>query len=220
MLLKCCTYYVSKFGKQQWPQNWKRSVFIQSQRKATPGKEKESEVTQSCLTLCDPMDCSLPGSSVHGIFQAIVLEWIAISFSSGSSQPRAWTLVSHIVDRRFTIWATNYQTNVFIFYCNKAMLKTLQASLQQYMNWELPDVQAGFIKARGTRYQIANIHWIIEKAREFQKTCTSASLTTLRPLTVWITTNCGKFLETGIPDHPICLLRNLYAGQEARIRTK
>ena len=65
-----------------------------------------SEVAQSCLTLCDRMDCSLPGSSVHGIFQATVLEWIAISFSRGSSQPRDWTRVSGIVDRRFTIWAT------------------------------------------------------------------------------------------------------------------
>ena len=65
-----------------------------------------SEVAQSCPTLCDPMDYSLPGSSVHGIFQAIVLEWIAISFSRGSSQPRDWTQVSRIVDRCFTIWAT------------------------------------------------------------------------------------------------------------------
>ena len=65
-----------------------------------------SEVAQLCLTLCDPMDCSLPGSPVHGIFQAIVLEWIAISFSSGSSRPRDWTRVSHIVDRHFTVWAT------------------------------------------------------------------------------------------------------------------
>ena len=64
---------------------------------------KVSEVTQSCLTLCDPMDCSLPGSSVHGIFQAIVLEWIAISFSSGSSLPRDGTQVSHIVHRHLTI---------------------------------------------------------------------------------------------------------------------
>ena len=61
---------------------------------------------QSRPILCDPMDCSLPGSSVHGIFQAIVLEWIAISFSRGSSQPRDWTLVSRIIDRCFTIWAT------------------------------------------------------------------------------------------------------------------
>ena len=65
----------------------------------------ESEVAQSCPTLCEPMDCSLPGSSVHGIFQAIVLEWIAISFSRGSSWPRDRTQVSHIVDRCFTVWA-------------------------------------------------------------------------------------------------------------------
>ena len=64
---------------------------------------EKSEVTQLCLTLCDPMDCSLPGFSVHGIFQAIVLEWIAISFSRGSSQPRNWTRVSHTVDERFTV---------------------------------------------------------------------------------------------------------------------
>ena len=69
-------------------------------------KVKWSEVAQSCPTLCDPIDCSLAGSSVHGIFQAIVLEWIAISFSRGSSQPKAWTRVSRIVDRRFTVWAT------------------------------------------------------------------------------------------------------------------
>ena len=66
----------------------------------------ESEVSQSCPTLCDPMDCSLPGSSVHGIFQARVLEWVAISFSRGSSWPGNWTQVSHIAGRRFTIWAT------------------------------------------------------------------------------------------------------------------
>ena len=66
---------------------------------------KWSEVTQSCPTLCDSVDCSLPGSSVHGIFQARILEWIAISFSRGSSQPRDRTWVSHIVDRRFTVWA-------------------------------------------------------------------------------------------------------------------
>ena len=65
-----------------------------------------SEVAQLCPTLCDPMDCSLPGSSLHGIFQAIVLEWIAISFSRGSSQSRDRTRVSRIVDRRFTVWAT------------------------------------------------------------------------------------------------------------------
>ena len=74
--------------------------------------ESESEVAQSCLTFCDPIDCSLPGSFVHGIFQAIVLEWIAISFSRGSSQPRARTRVSRIVDRRFTVWATREVNNI------------------------------------------------------------------------------------------------------------
>ena len=76
------------------------------------------------------------------------------------------------------------------------MLKILQARLQQYVNRELPDVQAGFRKGRGTRDQIANIHWIIEKAREFQKTSPSALLTMPKPLTVWITSNCGKLLKS------------------------
>ena len=68
--------------------------------------KSESEVAQSCPTLCDPMDCSLPGSSIHGIFQARVLEWVAISFSRGFSWPRDWTQVSCIAGRHFTIWAT------------------------------------------------------------------------------------------------------------------
>ena len=72
------------------------------------------------------------------------------------------------------------------------MLKIPQARLQQYVNHEIPDVQAGFKKGRGTRDQIANICWIIEKAREFQKNI-SALLTMLKPMTVWITINCGKF---------------------------
>ena len=73
------------------------------------------------------------------------------------------------------------------------MLKILQARLQQYVNQEIPGVQAGFRKGRGTRDQIANIRWIMEKAREFQKTSTSALLIMPKPLTVWITINCGKF---------------------------
>ena len=72
------------------------------------------------------------------------------------------------------------------------MLKILQARLQQYVNRELPDVQADFRKGRGTRDQITNIHWIMEKAREFQKTSISALLSMPKPLTVWITINCGK----------------------------
>ena len=77
----------------------------------------------------------------------------------------------------------------------KKKKKILQARLQQYVNQELPEVQAGSRKGRGTRDQIANIHWIIEKTREFQKIPTSASLTMLKPLTVWIITNCKKFLK-------------------------
>ena len=101
------------------------------------------------------------------------------------------------------------------------MLKILQARLQHYRNWELPDVQAGFRKGRGTIDQIANIHWIIEKAREFQKkTSTSALLTMPKPLTVWIITNFGKFFKTREPEHINHLLRNLYASQEATVRTR
>ena len=112
---------------QQWPQDWKRSVFIPIPKK---GNTKE---------------CS------------------------------------------------NYHTIALISHASKVMLKTLQARLQQYMNYELPDVQAGFRKGRGIRDQIANIHWIFKKAENSRKT--SASLTTLNPLTVWITTNCGKFFK-------------------------
>ena len=114
---------------QQWPQDWKRSVFIPIPKK---GNAKE------CL---------------------------------------------------------NYRTIAFISHASKVMLKILQARLQQYMNCELPDAQAGFRKGRGTRDQIANIHCIIDKAREFQKNIYFALLTTLKPLTVWITTNCGKFCK-------------------------
>ena len=112
---------------QQWPQDWKRSVFI-----AIPKKGNAKE-------------CS------------------------------------------------NYHTIALISHASKVMLKILQARLQQYVNCEFPDVQAGFRKGRGTRDQIANIRWIMEKAREFQKTCISALLTMSKPLTVWISINCGKF---------------------------
>ena len=90
---------------------------------------------------------------------------------------------------------SNYRIIALISHTSKVMLKILQARLQQYVNRDLPDVQAGFRKVRRIRDQIANIHWIIEKAREFQKKSTSASLTTPKPLTVWITTNCGKFFK-------------------------
>ena len=112
---------------QQWPQHWKRSVFIPIPKK---GNAKE---------------CS------------------------------------------------NYCTIVLISHAGKVMLKILQARFQQYVNRELPDVQAGFRKGRGTRDQIANICWIMEKEESSRKTSISALLTMPKPLTVWITTNCGKF---------------------------
>ena len=88
---------------------------------------------------------------------------------------------------------SNYCTIALISHASKVMLKILQTRLQQYVNRELPDVQAGFRKGRGTRHQIANICWIIEKAREFQKISTLALVITPKPSTVWITINCGKF---------------------------
>ena len=98
------------------------------------------------------------------------------------------------------------------------MLKILQARLQQYVNRELPDVQAGFRKDRGTRDQIANSHWIIEKAREFQK-----NIYFIDYLKVFYCVDHNKLWKIlkkmGIPDHLTCLLRNLYAGQEATVRT-
>ena len=108
---------------------------------------------------------------------------------------------------------SNYRTTVLISHASKVMLKILQARLQLYMNCELPDVQAGFRKGRGTRDQIANIRWIIEKAREFKKTSTFALLTMSKPLTVWMKTNWKILQDMEIPDHFTCLLRNLYSGQ-------
>ena len=205
----------------------------------------ESEVS------LQPHDWSPPGSSIHGILQARILEWVAISFSRGSSQPRNQTQASHIVGRCFTIWATrengipgelfqilkddsmkalhsicqqiwktqqwpqnwkrsvfipvpkkgnakecsNYRTIALISHTSKVMLKILQARLQQFVNRELPDVQAGFRKGRGNRDQIANIRWIVEKEESSRKTSISSLLTMPKTLTVWITINCGKFFK-------------------------
>ena len=139
---------------QQWPQDWKRSVFIPIPKK---GNAKE---------------CS------------------------------------------------NYHTVALITHANKAMLKILQARLQQYMNCELPDVQAGFRKGRGTRNQIANICWIIKKASEFQKNIYFCFIDYAKSFYCMDHNKLWEILkEMGIPDHLTCLLRNLYAGQEATVRT-
>ena len=100
------------------------------------------------------------------------------------------------------------------------MLKILQARLQQYTNRELPHVQAGFRKGRGTRDQIANTHWIMEKAREFQKNIYFCSTDCAKAFDCMDHNKLWKILkEMGMPDHLTCLLRNLYAGQEATVRT-
>ena len=100
------------------------------------------------------------------------------------------------------------------------MLKILQARLQQYVDRELPDVQAGFRKDRGARDQMANIHWIIKKAREFQKNIYFCFIDYAKAFDSVDHNKLWKILqEMGIPDHRTCLLRNLYAGQEATVRT-
>ena len=115
---------------------------------------------------------------------------------------------------------TKYCTIAFISHASKVMLKILQARLQQYVNHELPDVPAGFRKGRGTRDQIANICWIIKKAREFQKNIYFCFIDYAKAFDCVDHNKLWKILtEMGIPDHLICLLRNLYAGQEATVRT-
>ena len=99
------------------------------------------------------------------------------------------------------------------------MLKILPARLQQYVNHVIPDVQAGFRKGRGTRDLIANIRWIMEKAREFQKNIYFCFIVMPKPLTVWPSKLCKILKEVGTPNHLTCFLRNLYAGQEATVRT-
>ncbi|XP_061283520.1 uncharacterized protein LOC133253824 [Bos javanicus] len=116
---------------------------------------------------------------------------------------------------------SNYWTIVLIAHASKVVLKILQARLQQYVNHELSDVQAGFRKGRGTRDQIANICWIIEKAREFQKNIYFCFIDYTKALDCVDHNKLRKILhEMGIPDHLTCLLRNLFAGQKAPIRTE
>ena len=115
---------------------------------------------------------------------------------------------------------SNYRTIALISRASKVMLKILQARLQQYVNRELPDVQAGFRKGRRTRDQIANIHWTIEKAREFQKNIYFCFIDYAKAFDCVDHNKLWKILrEMGIPDHLTCFLRNLYAGQEATVRT-
>ena len=120
------------------------------------------------------------------------------------------------------VWVdlTNYRTIALISHASKVMLKILQARLQQYENCELPDVQAGFRKGRGTRDQVANIRWIMEKSKEFQKNIYFCFIDYAKAFDCVDRKKLWKILqEMGISDHLTCLLRNLYTGQEARVRT-
>ena len=112
---------------------------------------------------------------------------------------------------------SNYPTTALISHASKVMLKNLQARLQQYMNHEFPDVQAGFRKGRGTRNQVVNIHWIIKKVRELQKNIYFCFIDYAKAFDY---VDHKKLQEMGIPDHLTCLLRNLYEGPETTVRTR
>ena len=115
---------------------------------------------------------------------------------------------------------SNYHTIALISHSSKVLVKIPQARLQQYVNRELPDVQAGFRKGRRTRDQIANIRWIMEKAREFQKNIYFCFIDYAKAFDCVDHNKLWKILEEmGIPDHLTCLLRNPYAGQEETVRT-
>ena len=123
---------------------------------------------------------------LHSIYQQIwkTQQW-----------PQEWKRsVSILIPKKGNLKeCSNYHTVSLILHISKVMLKILQAKVQQYVNCELPDVQAGFKKGRGTRDQIANIYWIMKKQQSSRKTSISVLLTMPMPLTVWITRNCGKF---------------------------
>ena len=115
---------------------------------------------------------------------------------------------------------SNYGTTAVTSHASKVMLKILQARLQQYVNWELPDVQSVFRKSRGIRNQISNMHWIIEKAREFQKNIYFCFIDYTKAFDRVDQNKLWKIpQEMGISDHRTCLQWNLYAGQKARVRT-
>ena len=227
MLLKCFTQYFSQFGKLFSGHRTGKGVLIPIPKKGN-AKECSNVVAQLYLILWDPMGYSPPGSSVHKIFQARILEWIAILFSREFSWPRYQTLVFCIAGTSFTIWATreapkcsNYCTIVLISHASKIMLKILQVTLPQYMNWEIPDVQAGFQRGRRTRDQIANTCWIMEKAKEFQKNIYFCFVDYTKAFDGVDHNKLWKILkEMGVLDHLTCFLRNLYVDQEAAVRTR
>ena len=134
--------------------------------------------------------------------------------------PQDWKRSVFIPKKGNAKECSNYHIIALISHASKIMIKILQASLQQYVNRELPDVQAGFRKGRVTRDQLGNIHWIFERAREFQKNIYFWFIDYAKAFDCMNHSKLWKILkEIGIPDHLTCLMRNLYAGQEAIVRT-
>ena len=131
-----------------------------------------------------------------------------------------WSVFIPISKKGNAKQCSNYCTTALISHASKVMLKILQARFQQYVNRKLPDIQAGFTKGRGTRDQIANIRWIIKKAREFQKNIYFCFIDYAKAFDCVDHNKLRKILkEMGIPDHLTCLLKNMYAGQEVTVRT-
>ena len=140
-----------------------------------------------------------------------------------SAEPQDWkrSVFIPILKRKATTKNVQTTTVALISHASKVVLKNLQARLQHYVNHELPDVQIGFRKGRGTRDQTANICWIIEKAREFKKNIYFCFIDYANAFDCVDHNKLWKMLkEVGIPDHLTYLLRNLYAGQEATVRTR
>ena len=129
-----------------------------------------------------------------------------------------WSVFTPIPKKGNAKECSNYHTIALISHASKVMLKIFQARLQQYVNCELPDVQAGFRKGRGTRDQLAKIHWIIETARELQKNIYFCFIDYAKAFNCIDHNKQWKIhQEMGITDNLTCLLRNLYAGQEATV---
>ena len=145
-----------------------------------------------------------------------VLHAICQQIGKTQQWPQDWEIFIPIPKKGNTKECSNYHTIAIILHTSKVMLKILQARLQQYVNNELPDVQAGLRNGRKTRDQIANIHWIMDKAREFQKNIYFCFLDYAKAFDCVDHNKLWKILkEMGIPGHLTWLLRNLYAGQEA-----
>ena len=143
------------------------------------------------------------------IWSLVPLPYLNPACTSGSSQfTYCWSLAWRILS--LTLPARDMSTTVLISHASKVMLKILPARLQEYVNWELPDVQAEFRKGRGTRVQIADIHWIIEKTREFQKNIYFCFTDNAKTFDCMDYNKLGKILkEMGIPDHLTCFMQNL-----------